>query len=326
MLNSPMFRCLAFSGLCFALVVFFVNPELVARQIEPKLVVWDVNAIEKNGQFVTDLTKDEFSIYEDGVKQQIDSFEAKDQPISLGLVVDSSGSMRDKLAMAQTTLATAISLLSQNDEAFIVQFKMDPELVETFTNDKAKLMHASSILFASGGTSLLDAAIATTDFAEEKGKYQRKALIFVTDGLEKNSTAKEKDVMTAIKEGRVQAYFIYLPTESDEAGSLFRPYAVANRKDLITRLAETSGGQAFFLSKMADAPSVAAGIIKNLHRQYRITYKSTNTKQDGDWRKLKVEIQPKPNRKLTIIARPGYFAPGYITEKEKRRQKQSDKK
>lgn len=326
MRNSSSFHYSAINWFCIALFAIFVNPGFGAQQSEIKPVTLDINVVEKNGRFVTGLGKDEFSIYEDGIKKQIDSFDTKDHPFSLGLVIDSSGSMRDKLGMVGTTLATTISLLGQNDEAFIAQFKMEPELVEAFTNDRQKLARSLSEIYSAGGTSLLDATIATTDYAEDNGKHQRKALIFVTDGLERNSASKEKEVITTLKESQVQAYFIYLPTEDGDSSGLFRKTSSAQGKDLIIRLAEASGGEAFFLKKVAEAPSVAAGIIENLRRQYRIGYKSNNPKQGGDWRKLKVEILPKPDRKLTVITRQGYFAPGHVTEKEKRKPKQKEKK
>lgn len=309
------------------LLAVFAQPGFGRQQAgarPPAPVILDVTVVERNGQPVGDLAKDEFAIYEDGVKQQLDFFETKDAPFSLGLVIDASGSMRKKMAAVENAVHRAITRLHQEDEAFLAQFKAEPELIEAFTSDRQKLSGSLQNIHASGGTSLLDAVIATSDYAEEKGRHRRRALLFVTDGLEKNSATKEKEVTTALMENRVQVYFIFLP-DVDDAKSLFGQSPAARGKELITRLAEASGGRAFFPKQMSEAASVAEEIVQTLHRQYQISYPPTNQKQDGEWRKLKVEITPKTNRKLTVIVRRGYFAPGHVSEREKERRKQQEK-
>jgi len=239
-----------------------------AQQIEPKSpmpVTLDVAVLERNGHPVRNLTKEEFTVYEDGVKQQLDSFETKDAPLSLGLVIDASGSMRDKLGAVQNAVFRAITRLRQEDEAFLAQFKAAPELLEAFTNNQQTLAQALRQVETKGGTSLLDAIIATSDYAEEKGRHRRKALLIVTDGLEKNSASKEKEVTTGLMESRVQVYFIFLPDKQDESG-LFGKSPTLRGKELITRLAEVSGGRAFFPNQIGEASTVAEEIMEILQQ------------------------------------------------------------
>src|SRR5262249_43729985 len=142
-------------------------------------------------------------------------------PLSIGLVIDTSGSMRSKL---QTVSDAALGLIKQmrpDDEGFVAQFKAEADLVQEFTSDKRELEDAVGELFTSGGTALLDAIIATADYAHQKGKQRRKALVIISDGLEKNSSVKEREVIEAIKEDEVQVYMIGFIDEEEESKGLF---------------------------------------------------------------------------------------------------------
>ncbi|HEY7180332.1 MAG TPA: VWA domain-containing protein, partial [Blastocatellia bacterium] len=176
--------------------------------LDTDLVSLDVTVIDQNNMAIMNLKKEDFSVYEDKIKQTVDSVNREEVPVSFGMVIDTSGSMRSKL---QTVSDASVSLIKQmraEDEAFVASFKAEPELVQDFTSDRRELEDAVNELFTSGGTALLDAIIATADYAQEKGKRRRKALVVITDGLEKNSSVKEKAVMEAIKEDEVQVYLV----------------------------------------------------------------------------------------------------------------------
>src|SRR5262249_51371035 len=149
----------------------------------------------------------------------------------------------------QTVLDAAVGLIKQmrpDDEGFVAQFKAESELVQEFTSDRRELEDAVGELFTSGGTALLDAIIATADYAHQKGKQRRKALIVISDGLEKNSSVKEREVIEAVKEDEVQVYMIGFLDEEEESKGLFGKSSAKKAKELLTRLTEDSGGRSFF--------------------------------------------------------------------------------
>ena len=298
-------------------VLFFLVIGVVLLQVDwappaksqENVVTLDVVAIERDARAFGSLTKEEFSVYEDGVKQEIKSLTAQESPFSLGIAIDASGSMRALLPMIQKVALNVISQLQPTDEAFVVAFKAQAELIQDFTNNQRALANAIDQIYTSGGTSLYDAVIATSDQVYKKGKSRRKAMIFITDGLEKNSSVKEGKVITTLIENQAQAYFICMPTES--SSPFLGAMNQSTPKERLDRLAKASGGQTFSLNTVDETASIAAKIVGSLRRQYEITYVSTNNKQDDKLRKVKVVVSPKDGRKLNVITRQGYYSPGH---------------
>ncbi len=281
--------------------------------INTDLVSLDVTVVDPTNNPVLNLGKDDFAVFEDKVKQTIDSVNREEVPVSFGLVIDTSGSMRSKL---QTVSDAAVNLIKQmrpDDEGFLAQFKIEPELVQDFTRDRRELEDSLSELYTSGGTSLLDAIIATADYANEKGKQRRKAIVVITDGLERNSSVKEREVMEAIKEDEVQVYLVGFIDE-EESGGLFGKSPAKKAKELLNRLAEDSGGRAFFPKDLSEMPAVAAQIAKDLRTQYVVSYYPSNEKLDGSFRQVKVVVTPKDNRRVIARTRQGYYAKGDRTQ------------
>jgi Ca-activated chloride channel homolog len=277
-------------------------------KIDTELVLLDVTVVDQNNNPVFNLKKDDFSIYEDKIKQQVESVSRQEVPVSFGLVIDTSGSMRSKL---QTVSEAAVSLIKQmrnDDEAFVASFKAEPELVQDFSADRRELEEAISELYTSGGTALLDAIIATADYAHEKGKQRRKALVIFSDGLEKNSSVKEKEVMEAIKEDEAQVYLVGFIDEDMEEKSLFGKSPAKKAKELLSRIADDSGGKAFFPKDVSEIPAIAAQIAKDLRTQYVVSYYPTNDKRDGTFRTIQVGVNNTGGRKLIARTRRGYYA------------------
>ncbi|HYE76101.1 MAG TPA: VWA domain-containing protein, partial [Blastocatellia bacterium] len=275
-------------------------------------VALDVSVIDQGNKPVYNLTQEDFIIYEDKVKQTLESFSKAEVPLSLGIVIDTSGSMRTKLKTVSDAAAGLIKQLKKEDEGFLAQFKLEPELVRDFTSDKLELEDGLNELFTGGGTSLLDAIIATADYAHEKSrKGRRKALVVISDGLDRNSTVKEKEVLEAMKEDEVQVYLVGFVDEEEDSASLFRKSPAKRAKELLTRIAEDSGGRAFFPKDLNEMPQIAAQIAKDLRTQYRMTYTPTNQTRDGSFRTIRVVVNTKdPNQKLIARTRQGYYAPG----------------
>jgi Ca-activated chloride channel family protein len=276
-------------------------------KIDTDLVNLDVMVIDQNNNPVFNLKKEDFSVYEDKIKQTVESVSREEVPVSFGMVIDTSGSMRSKLQSVSDAAVSLIKQMRLDDEAFVASFKAEAELVQDFTADKRELEDAIGELYTSGGTALLDAIIATADHAQEKGKRRRKALVVISDGLEKNSSSKEKEVMEAIKEDEVQVYLVGFIDAEEEKG-LFGRSPAKKAKDLLSRIADDSGGRAYFPKDISEIPAIAAQIAKDLRTQYVISYYPANDKRDGAFRTIQVGVNQVGGRKLIARTRRGYYA------------------
>ena len=277
-------------------------------KVETDMVLLDVTVIDQNNTPVMNLQKADFSVYEDKVKQAVESVSREEVPVSLGMVIDTSGSMKPKL---QTVSDAAVSLVKQmrlDDEAFVTSFKAEPEQAQDFTSDRRELEDAIGKLYTSGGTALLDAIIASADYAQEKGKRRRKALVIFSDGLERNSSVKEKEVMETIKEDEVQVYIVGFIDEEMDEKTLFRKSPAKKAKELLSRIADDSGGRAYFPKDISEIPAIAAQIAKDLRTQYVVSYYPTNDKRDGTFRTIQVGVNQVDGRKLIARTRRGYYA------------------
>jgi len=276
-------------------------------KILTEMVQLDVKVTDQNGQPVSGLTKGDFAVYEDKVSQRIESVSREEAPVSMGLVIDTSNSMRTKLYTVSEAALRLIKEMRPDDETFLAQFKTEAELLHEFTSNRRELEDSLKSLYTSGGTSLLDAIIATADHAQEKGKQRRKALVIITDGVEKNSSAKEKKVAEVMKEDEVQVYLVGF-LDDEESGGLFGRSPAKKAKELLIRLAEDSGGHAFFPRDLNETPAIAAQISKDLRAQYVISYYPHNDKRDGAFHTVRVVVDHGDNRKLIARTRQGYYA------------------
>ena len=276
-------------------------------KVDTDLVLLDVTVIDQNNTPIMGLKKEDFSVYEDKVKQAIESVSREEVPVSFGLVIDTSGSMKSKLQTVSDASILLIKQMRADDEAFVASFKAEAELVQEFTDDKRELEDAIGDLYTSGGTALLDAIIATADYAQEKGKRRRKALVVVSDGIEKNSSSKEKEVLEVIKEDEVQVYLVGFIDEEEER-SFFGKSPAKKAKDLLSRIADDSGGRAYFPRDIGEIPAVAAQIAKDLRTQYVVSYYPANDKRDGTFRNIQVGVNQVGGRKLIARTRRGYYA------------------
>jgi len=215
--------------------------------------------------------------------------------------------MRAKLYTVSLAARDLIKQMRPDDEAFLVQFKTESELVQEFTSNQRELEDALNRLYLKDGTALLDAIIATADHAHEKGRRRRKALVVITDGLEKNSSAKEKEVIETMKEDEVQLYLVGFLDKEVSFGPFVRPPS-QKAKELLNRLAEDSGGRAFFPADVREMPAIAAQIAKDLRAQYVISYYPSNDRRDGSFRSVRVVVDHGDKRKLIARTRQGYYA------------------
>jgi Ca-activated chloride channel homolog len=300
----------------FAGALFFVGIAVLVLQpgwappamTQEQTVTLDVAVMELDPDAYGSLTKDEFAVYEDGVKQQVISLTAQDAPFSLGIAIDTSGSMRAQLPLIQKTALDVISQMTSADEAFVAAFTAKSEVIQDFTSSQPNLESAIDKIYTGGATALLDAIVSTSGYAYERGKNRRKALLFITDGLEKGSFANEDQAVSALIESKEQAYFVCVPVE------VSRPFLGIKKslkpREQVDRIARATGGQTFYLRDVEESGSTAAKLIGSLRHQYEITYAPTNNKQNDKLRKVRVVVSPKDGRKLNVITRQGYYGPG----------------
>jgi Ca-activated chloride channel homolog len=277
-------------------------------KVDTDMVLLDVTVIDQNNTPVMDLKKEDFSVYEDKVKQTVESVSREEVPVSFGLVIDTSGSMKPKLKTVSDAAVSLVKQMRLDDEAFVASFKTESELAQDFTSDGRELEDAIGKLYTSGGTALLDAIIATADYAQEKGKRRRKALVIFSDGLEKNSSVKEKEVMEAIKENEVQVYLVGFIDLEMEENRPFGKSPAKKAKDLLSGIADDSGGRAYFPKDVGEIPTIAAQISKDLRTQYVVSYYPTNDNRDGAFRNVQVSVNSQGARKLIARTRRGYYA------------------
>jgi len=277
-------------------------------KVDTDMVLLDVTVIDQNNAPVMNLKKEDFSVYEDKVKQTVESVSREEVPVSFGMVIDTSGSMKPKLHTVSDAAVSLVKQMRLDDEAFVSSFKAEAELVQDFTADRRELEDAIGKLYTSGGTALLDAIIATADYAQEKGKRRRKALVIFSDGLEKNSSVKEKEVMEAIKENEVQVYLVGFIDLEMEENRPFGKSPAKKAKELLSGIADDSGGRAYFPKDIGEIPAVAAQISKDLRTQYVVSYYPTNDNRDGAFRNVQVSVSSQGAGKLIARTRRGYYA------------------
>jgi Ca-activated chloride channel family protein len=291
------------------------DSSIEALKIATEMVQLDVKVVDQNGRPVPGMTKNDFVVYEDKVRQEIESVSREEVPISLGVLIDTSGSMRPKLWTVSDAASDLIRQMRPDDEAFIGEFKEETKLVQDFSSNRLRLTNALRELYSSGGTALLDAIIAGADHMYEKGKRRRKALVVITDGLENHSSVKEREVIRAMKEDEVQLYLVGIIDGGGGSWGLFGKSPEKKAKDLLIRLAEDSGGRAFFPKEVGEMPMIAAQIAADLRAQYVVSYYPSNDLRNGAFRTVRVEAASRNNRKLIASTRQGYYAHANLPQK-----------
>jgi Ca-activated chloride channel family protein len=278
------------------------KPEVSAHQlkVDVDLVLATVTVTDRNGRFVTGLEKENFKVAEDKVPQDITYFSSEDIPLSVGIILDVSGSMKDKLKTAVEAAITFMKGGSPDDEYFLVEFSDKPTEVEDFTNDIAKLQSRFMFSKAKGRTALYDAVYRGLAKLES-GNNQKRALLLITDGEDNRSRYTFSNVREFVKEKDVQMYAIGITSGWSDSSA-------EQGRSLLRDLAAISGGNSFFPSSVYSLENICRNIATELKYQYVLGYHSTNQAKDGDWRKIKVTAEY-PNNKLTVRAKAGYYGP-----------------
>lgn len=293
------FTCILF--LCFVSVIYGQNKrkKLPIFKVDVDTVFLKVSVTDPLNRYVTGLEKEHFKVYEDNVEQTITHFNQQSAPISVGIVFDISGSMKDNNNIKKAKNAIAGFLKSRNpeDEYFLITFNQRINLVQAFSNDSDSLINDVAFQKPGGRTALYDAVYMGLDQVNE-GKNEKKALILITDGEDNSSRYSPSEIREFAKESDVQIYGI------GEHGKL--GYGQRVIEDIVS----LTGGRPFFPNNFNELDYYIDLIHAELRNQYVLGYIPTNNAHDGKWRKVRVKLDaPQGLPKLSIHTREGYNAP-----------------
>ena len=282
------------------------------------LVPLNVRVIDRNNRPIDNVRQNEFHVFEDGVPQPIFDFSREEVPISYGLAVDTSGSLRTQLTSVIDTAKTIINSNKAGDETFLVRFISSDkiETVQDFTTSRDLLMDGLDNLYVEGGqTAIIDAVYLSAEHVAEYKKgdendRRRRALILVTDGEDRSSFYKEPQLFQRLREEDVQIYVIGFVNELDKDAGFIRKSPRDKAINLINKLATESGGRAFFPQSLSELPEIARAIVRDLRTQYVISYNPTNKARDGSYRAIRVSVDDGAQHdKRIALTRSGYIAP-----------------
>lgn len=273
--------------------------ETAVFRSDSRLVVLHATVLDQDGRLVTDLPRAAFHVYENGVEQELKIFHREDAPVSIGLVIDDSGSMIDK---RQRVAAAALALVNAShpeDEVFVIHFNEKTYLDTSFTRDRQRLEQALAVFDSRGTTAMRDAIRLAVEHQERRASEDKKVLILVSDGEDNTSIISRADVIKAAQQSGVLIYAIGILHQVPG------PETERARQEL-DALTQATGGQAFYLNGVSEAPQAAQVIARDIRNQYTLAYTPLRPELDGTFRKIQV-VASGPAQ-LDVRTRSGYWA------------------
>ena len=270
--------------------------------VTAELVMLDVSVKSVTGEHISGLTKNDFRVYEDGKPQTVSHFSSEDVPVTAGLVIDASGSMRPRRPEVITAALAFIGASNPNDEVFVVHFSDDvrlglPERIP-FTGDLAELRAALWRGTPEGKTALNDAVVFSLKHSEQ-GRRDRRALVLVSDGGDNSSVHGAEDVMHAVLESRATIYTIGIYDETDRD----------RNPGLLRHLARISGGEAFLDVQLSEVTGICQEIASDIRTRYTVGYVPVRSGEQGALRKIKVTVSTPSGHKFLVHTRSRYVLP-----------------
>jgi Ca-activated chloride channel homolog len=266
------------------------------------MVLVPVSVTDPMQRLVTGLDQDNFQVYEGRKAQAIRHFSREDAPISVGIIVDSSGSMKDKTDRVREAVKEFCDAANLQDEFFLITFSDQPRLATDFTNEPPEIEKELLFMQPKGRTALLDAIYMGIQ-KMHRAQYGKKALLIISDGGDNHSRYGEREVKSLVKESDVMVYAIgtfdhYVPTVEEALGP-----------GLLSEIAEPTGGRAFTIQSPNEMPEVAHRIGTELRTQYVLGYRPEDAPKDGKWHRISVKLRlPKKLAFLRVHAKTGYYA------------------
>src|SRR5581483_8562395 len=263
-------------------------------------VMLHATVVDDKQRIITNLDKSAFTVYEDGKPQNIISFHHVDIPVAMGIVIDNSGSMREKRNKVNQAALNLVRSSNPRDEVFVVNFNDEQYLDQDFTNNLLKLKEALDKIDARGGTALYDAVVASADHLKQNGRLEKKVLFVVTDGEDNaSSETLERAVKQLQQENSPTIYAIGILGDEEH------PRRAKKALDII---AQRTGGIAFFPKTLDEVDAISRTIANDIRNQYAIGYKPSNPKAAGGFRQIRVEAKAKGHGKLVVRTKSGYYA------------------
>ena len=262
-------------------------------------VVLHATVVDDKQRMITNLDKGAFTVLEDGKPQAITSFRHEDIPVAMAIVIDNSGSMREKRSKVNQAALNLVRSSNPQDQVFIVNFNDEYYLDQDFTSNINQLKEALEKIEARGGTALYDAVVASADHLKKNAKLERKVLFVVTDGEDNASRESlEQAVRRLQEENGPTVYAIGLLGEEKQRR--------AHRA--LQTMTERTGGISFFPRTLDEVDAISRSVAHDIRNQYTIGYKPTNPKSTGGYRAIHVDARAHGYGKLTVRTRSGYYA------------------
>jgi len=262
-------------------------------------VLLHATVVDDHNRLVTNLARNDFSVLEDGKPQKIISFRREDIPVAMGIVIDNSGSMRQKRPAVNAAAINLVQASNPQDKVFVVNFNEEYFLDQDYTASIPKLKDALERIEARGGTALYDATVASADHLKKSGDLEKKVLLVVTDG---EDNASRESLEQAVRRLQVEngptVYTIGLLQEEHSKRA----------KRALREMAEETGGVAFFPKDLNEVNAITSQIAHDIRNQYTIGYKPDTPQSAGGYRTVRVDAQAKGYKKLQVRTRSGYYA------------------
>jgi Ca-activated chloride channel family protein len=262
-------------------------------------VVLPISVADKNGKLVTDLKQNAFKVFENGVEQPIKIFKREDVPVSLGIIIDNSGSMKEKRQKVEIASLDMVKASNPQDEIFIVNFNDEAWLDVPMTSDIKAMQAGVERIDSRGGTAMRDAISMSIDYLKKEGKRQKKVLLVITDGNDNASTINLEKLVTRAQQNEVVLFAIGLLNEEER-------HEARIAKRALDTIARESGGLTFYPKGVADVDQIALQVAHEIRNQYTIAYSPTVPQMDGSFRQIKVTVNG-PGHPL-VRTRTGYYA------------------
>jgi Ca-activated chloride channel family protein len=272
-------------------------------RVDVDLVLVPVTVSDQRDHLVMGLQRDAFNVLDQSNQEVIRHFSSQDTPISLGIILDLSSSMREKIERSREAVVQFLRSANPEDEFFLIAFNDRPELLVDFTSSVEEVQGEISKAKPDGTTALLDALYLGLDRMKNT-RYERKVLLVVSDGGENHSRYTIKDVWSVLREAGVQVYALGI---FDEA-----PRTKAERMgpDLLAAITGITGGRTFHINNLKKIGDAAAELSIELRNQYLVAYRPSNLACDGKWHKITVRVTPPQDLpRLRVHAKAGYYAP-----------------
>jgi Ca-activated chloride channel family protein len=280
------------------------HKRLNTMRVATDLVLIPVTVNDAMNHPITSLGKHNFELFEAGEQQQIRYFSTEDSPISIGVLLDLSFSMKNKIDTARLALSEFFNSSNPEDDYFVLTFADRPELLADTTQSVGTLQSRLATAMPNGNTALLD-AIYLGLAKLRKAKYPRRALLIISDGGDNHSRYGPKEIKSLVQEADVEIYAIGI------FDTIFKTYEEWAGQRLLTDITEATGGRTITVDDVKKLPEAAAAVSRELRNQYVIGYRPSNAVHDAKWHKIKVRLAPPlPVEPLHVYSKKGYMAPG----------------